>query len=867
MTSSPIPLTVIQGGITRLRTKGGALRNSLFDLLNAYVTAGKTVFPRPGTTRIAQPSGTKGLTAFEDSFHVFSITPVSVPDGFTDHVLVDPNDSSSALAFIHFAAPYMGFLYVVAEFADGTIAHYWLQQSGEWTADTVYMNSDFVVPTTANGFAYAATRTEPPHTVWAPSISVAANDIVEPTVYNGYMFKAITVVGDAPHTGATEPVWPTVEAATVQEFGDFDVASGAALGSTAAVQTPGTSITDRYGNSGIFNANINAPVATAAPPTASASVSTWQRGSLYQPGAVVKPSTGQGAFVNAIPNGDFEDGDDGSWTLTNADVTITTNNPFQGTHAVQFALSHDTQFCRMTDAGVVTAGQSVTATAQLDPNNAGSNLSMWLELDWYDGSGTLISSTLSAQQEGVGYRAVTVTGSAPATAVGVRVAIKAATGTSPSEAFGDLVSWNLETPAAVSNFLFEAVQASVATSGTTEPAWPTIDGGTVTDGGVTWEAIGTSIITWQAIPIMKSGDTEPTFPTTVGGTVSDGSMAWTCSDRRVTDPNCPKSKIVAIGASKVFAADNDIIRFCATTNCLDWTSPNDAGFIPFGLQTYGSQPCAALGLYRSNLVAFNGLGYQMWQIDEDPANMALLDASPVGSTYFKGGAPVQNDYAFLTTVGIRSIGIAGASTNLQAGNFGKQVDPLVKAAAKTVTTDPRALFYPGTGQFMEFFDNQAFVLTLNGGTTDQSWSRYVFPDTITDWTVQDGLLYLRTAGDLVWLFDESALYDDMHSGGQTDFSGVMVWPFLDMGIIGVDKTLDGIDLVITGNVTINIGYDQADATKKTPDYVIDGDTLPGVGMIPFPMTAPSFQFSLTFDPGQAWEWEALNAYITQDAST
>lgn len=867
MSAAPIPLTVIQGGMTRLRVKGGALRNSLYDLVNGYVTAGKTVFVRPGTFRRQTLTGTKGLAAFGNDFHVFSDTTVTVPAGYEDHVLSNPQNRTSTLSRIHFAAPYLGFLYVVAEFSDGTIQHFWLQDSGTWTANTVQFLGNFILPTVDNGFAFSATRLEPPHPVWQPNVGVQVNDIFEPTVYSGYMFKAIAVLGDAPHTGITEPIWPTVENAQIQEFGDFDASSAANTSSASSAPTPSRTITDRYGNAGVFNSSLTAATTTAAPPTAESTITSWSAGTLYQPGAVVRPSTGQGAFINAIPNGDFEAGG-ADWTFpigSNLSVITDPSKAYQGTNVLQATLNHQTSRASMNTAGVVTAGQSVTATAYVNPNNSGANLTVKLNLAWYDGSSTLISRTAGPGQQGGGYRQATVSGNAPATAVGVKVEVEFATGTNPPGfAYADIVQWNLETPAAVSQFLFEAVQASVGTSGSTEPVWPAIEGGTVVDNTVTWEAIGTSIITWEALPIMKTGSTEPTWPTTVGNTVADGNMTWTCADRSVLE--APHSKIVAIAASKVFAADDDIIRFCATTNCLDWTTEQDAGFIPFGLNTYGSQPCDMLGLYRSNLAAFNSLGYQVWQVDEDPANMALLDASPVGSQFFKAGQPVQNDFVFLTQVGIRSLGIAGASTNLQAGQFGKQVDPLVKAAIKA-GSEPRGLFYPGTGQYMLFFGPQAFVLTLNGGQADMSWSRYVFPENMIDWTIQNGVLFLRTENDHVWEFSEDALYDDIvDANTHVDFEGVISWPFLDFGVVGLDKSLEGLDIICTGEVTINVGYDQTNFSLKTPDFTVLGDTLPEVGMIPIPLTAPSLQVTLTFSAGQAWEWEATNVYISQDAN-
>src|SRR5690606_3282256 len=108
-----------------------------------------------------------------------------------------------------------------------------------------------------------------------------------------------------------------------------------------------------------------------------------------------------------------------------------------------------------------------------------------------------------------------------------------------------------------------------------------------------------------------------------------------------------------IAASKVFCADDDIVRYSATVNPLDWSSSDDAGYLPTGLQNYGANPVEAMGLYRGNLVVFNAEAFQLWQVDEDPASMALLDALPMGSTQHHAMAPVSNDLFFLASQGVR----------------------------------------------------------------------------------------------------------------------------------------------------------------------------------------------------------------------
>lgn len=92
------------------------------------------------------------------------------------------------------------------------------------------------------------------------------------------------------------------------------------------------------------------------------------------------------------------------------------------------------------------------------------------------------------------------------------------------------------------------------------------------------------------------------------------------------------------------------------------------------------------------------------------------------------------------------------------------------------------------------------------------------------------------------------------------FEGYIAWPYLDFGILGQDKSLEGFDVAANGTFRVSVGWSQRDFSLATPDYALDGDTLTG-DMVPMPLTAPSFQFRLTFDANQAWEWQASSIYI------
>lgn len=156
---------------------------------------------------------------------------------------------------IHFAAPYMGFLYVSAEFdttdapeaaALGDTFHYWIQTSGVWEADTVYLAGQIVSPSVPNGFQYVATRISAPNPGWTPNTKVIAGSapsVVEPTEPNGYYFTAIETDGANPLTGTLEPTWPTVTGATVTELSESannDVVAAPAPQPPTNVPSPGT---------------------------------------------------------------------------------------------------------------------------------------------------------------------------------------------------------------------------------------------------------------------------------------------------------------------------------------------------------------------------------------------------------------------------------------------------------------------------------------------------------------------------------------------------------------------------------------------------------------------------------------------------
>ena len=206
----------------------------------------------PGLIWLADIRITKGVARYSTTYTPAGPFGVGLAPSFF-------NAASYPIKEIHFSAPYLGGIYVVAEFdvpsalaaANGDTFHYWIQSStgsdnaNEWAASTDYNIGDVVIPTSPNGLTYVASRLLPANPVWTPSTLEVIGNIVEPTVANGFKYTVTADAGLNPSTGATEPTWPTSDGATILESSDLSNDQTVTL-ATAAAGTPPTATPARY---------------------------------------------------------------------------------------------------------------------------------------------------------------------------------------------------------------------------------------------------------------------------------------------------------------------------------------------------------------------------------------------------------------------------------------------------------------------------------------------------------------------------------------------------------------------------------------------------------------------------------------------
>jgi len=324
----------------------------------------------------------------------------------------------------------------------------------------------------------------------------------------------------------------------------------------------------------------------------------------------------------------------------------------------------------------------------------------------------------------------------------------------------------------------------------------------------------------------------------------------------IDDDKNPRSRAVIKAANKIFAVAGDVVRYSATDKPRDWSTANDAGFLPTGLRFEGDRAARALGIYQKNLVVLASDGAQVWEVDPDPTAIRLSDAvANVGTDYPKTVASVAGDLYFLSDFGFRSITTLQYTNNLADADIGSPIDTLVRAALANPGSEPDAFYHYGSGQYMCLIGDLVFVYSISRQSKIAAWSRYRLPFIVDAHATLDGQLYLRS-GDEVYRFTEDAHDDD----GQP-FEVVLALPYMDLKSPGQMKRIVGADVVMEGEAEFSIAWDvRYPESAYTPPVLVRGNTRPA-GVIPVECAGTEFSLRFRCLNSQPFRLDAVTLYF------
>lgn len=594
-------------------------------------------------------------------------------------------------------------------------------------------------------------------------------------------------------------------------------------------------------------------------------VPVWQPGATYAPGAIVVPRSGAPPAFTGLTNPTLSTTT--GWDFV-APLEILADGLGYGGQG-RISLSGTTTGATAMDQAHIpmVPGQSLGVTCMCQHGTSSDHSSdAALTIHWYDVNNNDLNNPangtgLPSLSNG-GWQQLSVSGNAPANVSYARIGISMnRTGTDSIQTSNFQINYTPQatTPAT----MYQATQAQPGKSGNTEPVWPAL-GASVQDNQVTWKGVNIDRLVWQASPMLQSGTTEPVWPTSIGGTVSDGTVDWIAYTPIITDVNAPNTTIATMAANKVFVGDFDVTKYCATNDATDWSTEQDAGYLPTGLQAVGETNVTALGIYRANLIAWTASSMQVWQVDPDPANMAFIDSvEGAGTSFYRSPAGMGNDLFFLSLLGVRSVGITATTGTMGGTDIGSPIDPLVRSALAGMAagTDPIGVYYANANQYWLFIGAQVFVFSLSMPAKVKAWSRYTFAFTVTDVCTLGGSLYVRDSNNNVYVLDETVFADN-----GVNYEVDVQWQWLGLGAQGVTKMIIGMDAILYESSAtpvgtyLSIGYDETDETARTPEILIAGDTQPGA-IVPFQVLAPSASPKLRHVSANEWEASGITMYF------
>jgi hypothetical protein len=243
------------------------------------------------------------------------------------------------------------------------------------------------------------------------------------------------------------------------------------------------------------------------------------------------------------------------------------------------------------------------------------------------------------------------------------------------------------------------------------------------------------------------GDVEPSSPTDVVHTLVDV-------------PFKPSAGLIKL-SSRLHATNNQsgTTHFNSIVGgARDWSTAGDAGFLPVARNAPGDRNLQGLGYIRNRMVVAFSDSMQIWALDEDPANMTLVEVlNGPGTSFERALTNVLGDAFYFSRGGFRSLITSTIEGQREETDIGFKIKELTQG----LITDPEpvALWSQARGQYLCAFGSTVLVYTYIPSEKVFGWSTWNLPFSVTDLVEIGGTLYARDTDDNIQVFDDELATD------------------------------------------------------------------------------------------------------------
>lgn len=318
----------------------------------------------------------------------------------------------------------------------------------------------------------------------------------------------------------------------------------------------------------------------------------------------------------------------------------------------------------------------------------------------------------------------------------------------------------------------------------------------------------------------------------------------------ITDTNCPHGESVTVAASRIFSTARQVVRFSAVNAARDWTTADDAGFLPTSLNQDTTEECTAVGTFNNALTVLFPEGAQIWDVTVDPAENAIRQRLiGTGTNLPQSLASFYRDLVFASPYGVRSLAVQESVDRIDENDVGVPVDTLVvpvqQAHGATLGADEsvrvRGMWIQQLGQYWLIYESsgasRVFAYSFSRSAKLQCWSEYTFPVVITGVASVGGKVYVRSASSLY------ELAPDQYTDDGTTIEVDVQMAFQDAKTPGVEKMWYGADFVFSGTAQVSYLYEPG-SSRESASTTVTGDTRAGQ-IVPVEISsaaiAPRFQ--------------------------